>query len=75
MIIEGTAMMGHPVEAGIPHQSRVAQSLFATCYSGLIRYVEQCVSAEGIFVLHDHGWVATGRNTNYIVTIVKKCGA
>jgi len=60
MIIEGNAMERHPVEAAVPQGSPVSPILFAIYTSGLIKWVEEYVSAaEGLSFVHDLGWVAT----------------
>ena len=67
MIIEGNAMVSHPVEAGVPQGSPVSPILFAISTSGLIKWVEEYVSAEGLSFVDDLGWVATGSDVNEVV--------
>jgi hypothetical protein len=44
MLIEANAMDRDPVEAGVPQGSPVSPILFAIYTSGLIKWVEGCVS-------------------------------
>jgi len=75
MVIEGNAMERHPVEAGVPQGSPVSPILFAIYTSGLIKWVEDYVSAEGLSFVDDLGWVATGSDVNQVVTILERCAA
>jgi hypothetical protein len=75
MVIEGNAMERHPVEAGVPQGSPVSPILFAIYTSGLIKWVEEYVSAKGLSFVDDLGWVATGSNVNQVVTILERCAA
>jgi len=45
MVIEGNAMERHPVESGVPQGSPVSPILFVIYTSGLIKWVEEYVSA------------------------------
>jgi len=73
MIMEGNAMTRHPVEAGVPQGSPVSPILFAIYTSGLIKLVEDYVSAEGHSFVDELGWVATGSNVNQVVTKLEQC--
>jgi len=75
MIIKGNAMMRHPVEAGVPQGSPGSPIVFAIYTSGLIKWVEEYVSAEGLSFVDDLGWVATGSNVNQVVTKLEECAA
>jgi len=76
MIIEGKAMERHPVEAGVPQGSPLSPILFAIFTSGLIKWVEDYVTeAEGLSIVDDLGWVATGIDVNHVVTIHERCAA
>jgi hypothetical protein len=75
MVIKGNAMERHPVEAGVPHSSPGSPILFAIYTSGLIKWVEEYASAEGLSVDDDLGWVATGSDVNQVVTILERCAA
>jgi len=75
MIIEGNAMERHPVEAGVPQGSPVSPILFVIYTSGLIKWVEEYVSTEGLSFVDDLGWVATGSDVNQVVTILERCAA
>jgi len=76
MIIEGNAMERHPVGAGVLQGSPVSPILFAIYTSGLIKWVEENVSeAEGLYLVDDLGWVATGNDVNQVVTILQRCAA
>jgi len=68
MIIEGNAMTRHLVEAGVPQGSPLSPILFAIYTSGLIKWVKEYVSAEGLSVVDDLGRVATGSNVNEVIT-------
>jgi hypothetical protein len=48
MIIEGHAMERHPVQAAVPQRSAVSPILFAIYTSGLIKWVEEYISAKRI---------------------------
>ena len=73
MIIEGNAMERHPVEAGVPQGSLVSPILFAIYTSGVIKLVEDYISADGLTFVDDLGWVATGSNVNQVITIFQRC--
>jgi len=75
IIIDGNAMERHPVEAGVPQGSPVSPILFAIYTSGLIKWVEEYVSAEGLSFVDDLGWVATGSDVNQVVKILERCAA
>jgi hypothetical protein len=75
MIIEGNAMERHPVEAGVPQGSPVSPILFAIYTAGLIKWVKEHASAEGLSLVDDLGWVATGSDVNHVVTILERCAA
>jgi len=75
MIIEGNAMERHPVEAGVPQGSPVSLILFAIYTSGLIKWVEEYVSAEGLSFVEDLSWVAAGRGVNQVIRMLERCAA
>jgi hypothetical protein len=75
MVIEGNAMERHPVEAGVPQGSPVSPILSAMYTSGLIKWVEEDVSAEGLSFVDDLGSVAAGTNVNQVVTTLEGCAA
>jgi len=76
IIIEGSAMERHEVEAGVPQGSPVSPILFAIYTSGLIKWVEENVSeAKGLSFVDDLGWVATGSDVNQVVMIRESCAA
>jgi len=66
-IIDGNTMERHPVDAGVPLGSPRSPILFAMYTAGLIKWVEQYVSAEGPLVVDNPGWVATGCDVNLVV--------
>jgi hypothetical protein len=73
MVIEGNALERHPVDAGVPQGSHSSLIVFAIYTSGLINWVEEYASAEGLSYVDDLGWVATGSAVNQLVTIVQRC--
>jgi len=75
MIIKGNATGKHPVEAGVPHGSPGSPILFAISKSGLIKWVEEYISAEGLSFVYDLCWVATGSDVNEVVTRLQRCAA
>jgi hypothetical protein len=76
MIIEDNAREVHPVEAGVPQGSHVSPILFAIYTSGLIKWVEEYVSAaKGLSFRDDLEWVATGIDVNQVVAILEQCAA
>jgi len=75
MIIEGNAMKRHWVEPVIQQCSPVSPILFALYTSGLIKWVEEYISANGLSFVKDVGWVVTRWNVNQLVTILKQCAA
>ena len=72
MIIEGNAMERHPVEAGVPQGSPVSPILFAIYTSGMIKWVQEYASAEGLCFMDDLGCVPTGSHVNQVVTILER---
>ena len=62
MIIVGNAMERHPVEAGVLQGSPVSPILFAIYTAGLIKWVEEYVSAEGPSFVDDFRGLATRRD-------------
>jgi len=70
MILESNAMERHPVEAGILQGSPMAPILFTINTSGLIKWVREYVSAEGLSFIDDPSWAATGRDVNHVSTIL-----
>jgi len=75
MIIMGHAITRHPVEAEVQQCSPISPILLAIYTSGLINWVEEYISAKGLSVVHDLGWVATGSNVNQVVTKLEQCAA
>jgi hypothetical protein len=72
--IEGNAMERNQVEVGVLYRSPASLILFAIHNSGLIKSVEEYVSAaHGPSSVDDLSWVATGRNANQVVTILERC--
>jgi len=67
MIIERNVMQRHPVEAGVPQGSPMSPIIFAIYTSGLINWVEEYVSAEGLSCVDDLGRVETGSDVNLLV--------
>jgi aspartate oxidase len=43
--------------------------------SGLLKWVEECISVEGFSFVDDIGWVATGINHNQVITKLKERAA
>jgi hypothetical protein len=75
MIIEGNAMERYRVEAGVLQGSPMSPILFAIYTSGLIKWVEAYVPAEGLSFVDDLGWVVAGSDVNQVVTTLKRCAA
>jgi len=76
MIIKGTAMERHPVEAAVLQGSPVSPILIAIYTSGIMKSVEEYVSeAEGHSFIDDLGWVATRSDLNHVVLIFERCAA
>jgi hypothetical protein len=76
MIIEGSTMDLHPVEAGVPQASPVSPILFAIYPSVLIKWVEEYVSeADGLHCADGVGCVATGSDVNHVISILERCAA
>jgi len=69
MIIEGNAVESHPV--GSP----VSPIIFAIYTTGLIKWVEEYVSAEELSLVDDLGWEATGSDVYQVVTTLGRCAA
>jgi len=74
-VIDGNVLQSHPVEAGVPLGSPVSPILFAIHTAGLIKWVEQRVPAEGLSVVDNLGWVATGKDVNQVVEKLEACAA
>jgi hypothetical protein len=74
IVLEGKAMVRQPVEAGVPQGSPVSPILFAMYTAGRIAKGER-VGAEGLSVVDDIGWIATGRDVNEVVTKLGACAA
>jgi len=68
-------MAGHPVAVGVPNGSPITAIVFAIYRSGLIKWVEEYVSAQGLSVVDDLGWVATGSDINQVVTTLQRLAA
>jgi hypothetical protein len=49
----------------------VSPILFAIYTAGMIKWVEEYGSAEGMSFGNDHGWVATGSDVNQVITILE----
>jgi hypothetical protein len=76
MIIKRNAMEIPPVEAGVPQGSPVSPILFAIYTSGLIKWVEENVSAaQRLSFVDDLGWAGTGSDVNHVVSILERCTA
>jgi hypothetical protein len=75
MIIEGNAIERHPVEAGVLQCSPVSPILFAIHTSGLIKWIEEYVSAKGLSFVDDLGWVTNGSDVIQVVTILERFAA
>jgi len=76
MIIEGNAMARHLVEVVVLRGSPVSPILFTIYTSALIKWVKEYVSeAEGLSIVDNVGWVATGSNVNHVVSILQRCAA
>jgi len=75
MVIEGNLSQSHPVEAGVPQGSTLSPILFAIHTSGLMKWVEERVQAEGLSFVDDLGWVATGMDVNQVVERLVACAA
>jgi hypothetical protein len=73
MVIAGNVLQSHPVDAGVPQCSPVSQILFAIHTAGLIQWVEERVQAEGLSLVDDLGWVATGKDVNQVVVKLDAC--
>jgi len=76
MIIEGNAIERHPVEAGVPQGSPVSPILCAMYTSGLMKWVEEYVSAASELSFVDGlSWLATANDVNKVVTILERSAA
>jgi len=53
----------------------VSLILFPIYTSGLIKWDEEYVPAEGLPFVNDLGWVEMGRNVNQVVRTVERCAA
>jgi len=72
MIIEGNTMERHPVEAGVTQGSPVSPILFAIYTSGLIKWVDEYISAKGLSSVNNLGRVATGGDVDQVVTTLER---
>jgi hypothetical protein len=68
ILIEGNTMTRHPVEAGAPQGSPVPRILFVIYASGLIKSVDQYVSATELLFVDDLSRVGTENIVNQVVT-------
>lgn len=76
MVIEGDAMVQYHVQASVPQASPVSRILLAIDISEQTKWGEVYVSqAEGISLVDNLRWVATGRNINQVVTMLDRCVA
>jgi len=74
MVIEGDVMERHLVEAAILQRSQVSPILFAIYISGLIKWVEERVAGiEGLSIVDDVRWVATGSHVNQVFRTLEAC--
>jgi hypothetical protein len=73
MVINGNAIDRHPVEAGVTQGSPVSPILVAIYTSGLVKWVEEYASAQGLSFVDDFSSEATGRDVNQVVTILEEC--
>jgi hypothetical protein len=75
MILEGNAMERHLVEARVPQGSAVSLILLILYNSALIQCVTEYVSANGLSIVDNLGWLATGSDVNQVVTTIERCTA
>jgi len=76
MRIEAKARERPRVGSGVSQGPPASPILFTIYTSGLIKWVEEYISEfEGLCIVDDIGWVATGSNVNRVVTILEKCAA
>ena len=76
MVIEGTVLQSHLVEAGVPQGSPVSPIIFAIDTAALLKWVETGVhGVEGLSFVDDLGWVATGKDVNQVVRKLEACAA
>jgi len=75
VVIEGNVLQSHPVKAGVPQGSPVSPILFAIHTAGLIKWVDETVQAEGLSVIDDFGWIATGNDLHQVVRKLDACAA
>ena len=66
-------MESHPVEAEVPQGSPVSPIIFAIYTSGLIKWVKEYISAEGLSFVDNLRWVATGSDVNQVVRTLERC--
>jgi hypothetical protein len=72
IIIEGSTVERHPVEAGVLQGSPVSLILFVMYTSGLIKWVTEYVSeAEEHSVSYNLSWVAPRTDVNWVVRILE----
>ena len=75
MVNEGNVLQSHHMEEGVPQDSPVLPILFAIHSAGLILWVEERVRSEGLFLVDDLGWMATGKDVNHVVRKLETCAA
>jgi len=75
MEIEGNDLKRHSVKAGMPQGSPLSPILFAMHTAGLMQWLEESVQAEGLSVVDDLGWVATGKDMKQVVNTPESCTA
>jgi len=68
-------MERNQVKAGVMQISPVAPILFAIQTSGLIKWVQEYVVAEGLPYIYHLGRVETGHDVSQVVTTVERCAA
>ena len=72
IIIEGTAMERHPVEAGVPQGSPVSPIFSAIYTSGLLEWVQDYLSENlSLSLVDDLGSFATGSDITQVLSIIK----
>jgi len=67
MVNKGNVLQSHRVEAGVPQGLPVPRILFAIHTAGPIMWVEERAQGEGLSIVDDLGWVATGMDMKRVV--------
>ena len=70
MIIEGNAMERHAVQPGVLQNSPVSPILFVINTSGLIKSVQEYISAQGLCFVDHLSWVVTRWDVNQVVMVL-----